>query len=92
MSQRKMQTKTPRQTKAMGTSHPYTVTATHPQHHPLKNQPFNTFISPCLKTRDELTSTRIAKAEAAAAIIVRVQRATLASVLYICFLIAHTVY
>ena len=79
-------------TKTMETSHPYTVTATLPQHHPLKNQLFNTFNSPCLKIRDEVTSTRIAKAEAAAAIIVRAQRATLASVLYIRFLIAHTVY
>jgi hypothetical protein len=50
------------------------------QHHPLNTQVFNTFNCPCLKTRDGMTSTRIAKAEAAAAIIVRAQRATLASV------------
>ena len=79
-------------TKMMETNHPYTVIAVHPQNQPLKNQPFNTLNSPYLKIRDEVSSIRIAKAEAAAAIIVRAQRAKPASVLYICFLIAHTVY
>ena len=66
--------------KKTGNSRPHTVTTTNPQHQLLKNQLFNTFNSPCLKTRVRMSATRIAKAEAAAAIIVRAQRATLASV------------
>jgi hypothetical protein len=61
------------------------ATAAHPRHHPLSTQVFNTFNSPCLKTRDGMTSTRNAKAEAVAAIIVKAQRATLASVYTLAF-------